>query len=94
MSLGDALRAERPVPEALVAYEAERLPVGRRIIERARQLGTYLQRDFASEAERQAAEPFPGARGGAGAERRYGLPLGLTGEPADIDSTSRSFIDR
>jgi 2-polyprenyl-6-methoxyphenol hydroxylase-like FAD-dependent oxidoreductase len=58
MSLGNALRAERPVPEALVAYEAERLPVGRRIIERARQLGTYLQRDFASEAERQAAEPF------------------------------------
>jgi 2-polyprenyl-6-methoxyphenol hydroxylase-like FAD-dependent oxidoreductase len=58
MSLGDALRQDRPVAEALLAFEAERLPIGRRIIERARQLGTYLKRDFASEAERQAAQPF------------------------------------
>ncbi len=58
MSLGRALRAHQTVSEALLAFEAERLPVGRRIIERARQLGTYLQREFASEAERRAAAPF------------------------------------
>jgi 2-polyprenyl-6-methoxyphenol hydroxylase-like FAD-dependent oxidoreductase len=58
MSLGQALTTHRSVDDALLAFEAERLPVGRRIIERARQLGTYLQRDFATEAERRAAEPF------------------------------------
>ena len=38
-----ALAAEPAVPAALRRFEAERLPVGRRIIERARHLGAYLQ---------------------------------------------------
>jgi 2-polyprenyl-6-methoxyphenol hydroxylase-like FAD-dependent oxidoreductase len=38
-----ALAAEPDVPAALKRFEAERLPVGRRIIERARHLGAYLQ---------------------------------------------------
>ena len=40
--LADAL-AENDIEPALIAFEAERLPVGRRIIERARHLGAYLQ---------------------------------------------------
>jgi 2-polyprenyl-6-methoxyphenol hydroxylase-like FAD-dependent oxidoreductase len=38
-----ALAVEPDVPAALKRFEAERLPVGRRIIERARHLGAYLQ---------------------------------------------------
>jgi 2-polyprenyl-6-methoxyphenol hydroxylase-like FAD-dependent oxidoreductase len=38
-----ALAAEPDVPAALKRFEAERLPIGRRIIERARHLGAYLQ---------------------------------------------------
>jgi 2-polyprenyl-6-methoxyphenol hydroxylase-like FAD-dependent oxidoreductase len=42
-ALVNALAAEIDVPAALKRFEAERLPVGRRIIERARHLGAYLQ---------------------------------------------------
>ena len=38
-----ALQAERDVPAALKRFEAARLPENRRIIERARHLGAYLQ---------------------------------------------------
>jgi 2-polyprenyl-6-methoxyphenol hydroxylase-like FAD-dependent oxidoreductase len=50
--------ASRPgdVPGALRAFEAERLPVGRRIIQRARHLGAYLQTRFRTEEERLLAE--------------------------------------
>jgi 2-polyprenyl-6-methoxyphenol hydroxylase-like FAD-dependent oxidoreductase len=41
-ALADALAADAVEP-ALKRFEAERLPVGRRIIERARHLGAYLQ---------------------------------------------------
>jgi 2-polyprenyl-6-methoxyphenol hydroxylase-like FAD-dependent oxidoreductase len=56
MCLADAL-ARLPEPEAaLRAFEAERLAIGGRIIAQARHLGTYMQRDFASEAaQREAA---------------------------------------
>jgi hypothetical protein len=43
MALVEALGAEPTVAEALRRFEAQRLPVGRRIIERARHLGAYLQ---------------------------------------------------
>jgi 2-polyprenyl-6-methoxyphenol hydroxylase-like FAD-dependent oxidoreductase len=49
-ALADAL-ATQAVEPALRAFEAKRLPVGRRIIERARQLGAYLQATQ-TEAER------------------------------------------
>jgi 2-polyprenyl-6-methoxyphenol hydroxylase-like FAD-dependent oxidoreductase len=42
-ALVGALAAEPDVASALKRFEAERLPVGRRIIERARHLGGYLQ---------------------------------------------------
>jgi len=42
-ALAAALAAESNLPAALKRFEAERLPVGRRIIERARHLGAYLQ---------------------------------------------------
>jgi 2-polyprenyl-6-methoxyphenol hydroxylase-like FAD-dependent oxidoreductase len=40
--LADALAADA-VELALLAFEAKRLPIGRRIIEHARHLGAYLQ---------------------------------------------------
>jgi 2-polyprenyl-6-methoxyphenol hydroxylase-like FAD-dependent oxidoreductase len=42
-ALAAALAAEATVAAALRRFEAERLPVGRKIIERARHLGAYLQ---------------------------------------------------
>lgn len=42
VALADAVAAEAVEP-ALRRFEAERLPIGRRIIERARHLGAYLQ---------------------------------------------------
>lgn len=54
-ALTAALRAESDVPAALARFEGERLTVGRRIVEQARRLGSYMQRDFASEADRRAA---------------------------------------
>src|SRR5205823_5042220 len=49
-TLAAALDLDEIVP-ALRRFEAQRLPVGRRIIERARHLGAYLQ------ATQTAAEP-------------------------------------
>ena len=42
LALADAL-AENDIEPALLRFEAQRLPIGRRIIERARHLGAYLQ---------------------------------------------------
>lgn len=55
LALAAALSAEPEVPAALARFEAARLPVGRRIVAQARRLGSYMQRDFASEEERQQA---------------------------------------
>jgi len=47
---------------ALQRYEAERLPVGRKIIERARHLGAYLQAtQSAEELARSARHSIPEA---------------------------------
>lgn len=43
MALADAIRAHGATPEALAAYERERLAVGQAIVERGRRLGAYLQ---------------------------------------------------
>ena len=45
-------------PAALLAFEAERQPKGRIFVRHARELGSYIRRWFASDAERQAAEQF------------------------------------
>lgn len=56
MCLADALRGGNDLGSALARFETERLATGRRIVEQARHLGTYMQRDFATEAERLRAE--------------------------------------
>jgi 2-polyprenyl-6-methoxyphenol hydroxylase-like FAD-dependent oxidoreductase len=56
MCLAGALGREPDLAQALKAFETERLALGRRIVEQARHLGTYMKRDFASEAERVRAE--------------------------------------
>ena len=53
MALAAALAREEDAAAGLRRFEAERLPIGRRIIERARHLGAYLQATRVS-AEEQA----------------------------------------
>ena len=60
LALADAL-AGHDVEPALHAFEALRLPVGRRIIERARHLGAYLQATQ-TEAERAHAGRYSTAQ--------------------------------
>jgi 2-polyprenyl-6-methoxyphenol hydroxylase-like FAD-dependent oxidoreductase len=55
-SLANTLREEPGVGSALARFEAERLAMGHRLVEQARHLGTYMKRDFPSEAERARAE--------------------------------------
>jgi 2-polyprenyl-6-methoxyphenol hydroxylase-like FAD-dependent oxidoreductase len=54
-ALGAAL-ADGDVETGLRRFEAERLPAGRRIVQRGRHLGAYLQPRFRSEDERRLAE--------------------------------------
>jgi 2-polyprenyl-6-methoxyphenol hydroxylase-like FAD-dependent oxidoreductase len=54
-TLAEALDAHEDVGKALGAYEAERIGVGRRYIEQARRLGSYLRYTFESEAARAEA---------------------------------------
>jgi hypothetical protein len=56
MCLADSLLAEGDIGAALARVAAERLVMGRRIVEQARHLGTYMKRDFATDAERIRAE--------------------------------------
>jgi 2-polyprenyl-6-methoxyphenol hydroxylase-like FAD-dependent oxidoreductase len=60
LALADALVASDVEP-ALIAFEAERIAVGRRVIERARQLGAYLQASQ-SAAERAHASRYSTAQ--------------------------------
>lgn len=55
LALAEALDAEPDVPAGLARYEAERQPAGRRIVQRARHLGAYLQAGRSTEEERRAA---------------------------------------
>jgi 2-polyprenyl-6-methoxyphenol hydroxylase-like FAD-dependent oxidoreductase len=60
-SLAAALEAD-DVAGALRRFEAERLPEGRKIVERARHLGSYLQANqSAEEQERSAQHSIPAA---------------------------------
>ncbi len=60
-ALVTALASEQDVPAALKRFESERLPVGRRIIERARHLGAYLQATQTAE-ERARSERHSNAQ--------------------------------
>jgi 2-polyprenyl-6-methoxyphenol hydroxylase-like FAD-dependent oxidoreductase len=55
VALVAALEDAPDVPTALRQYEAARLPEGRRIIQRARHLGAYMQAQLSTEDERAAA---------------------------------------
>ena len=56
LALAEALQAEPEVSQALLRYEVERLPAGRRVVARARHLGAYMQAQTLTEEERAAAE--------------------------------------
>jgi 2-polyprenyl-6-methoxyphenol hydroxylase-like FAD-dependent oxidoreductase len=71
VALAKALAANSDVEAALRQFEAERLPVGHRIIERARHLGAYLQ------ARRSTAEEAH--------SERYSIPKAVLEETAVLD---------
>lgn len=71
VALADALAAEDDVPAALRRFEAERLPVNRRIIERARHLGAYLQASRSAEDEARS--------------QRHSIPEAVLAETAVLD---------
>jgi 2-polyprenyl-6-methoxyphenol hydroxylase-like FAD-dependent oxidoreductase len=66
-----ALDADDDVAAALLRFEAERLPVGRKIIERARYLGAYMQATQTAEDRSRSA--------------RHGIPEAVLAETATID---------
>lgn len=70
-ALVDALQAEPDIEAALRCYEAERLPAGRRMVQRARHLGAYLQ------ASRSAEEIAHSAR--------HSIPEAVLEETATLD---------
>jgi 2-polyprenyl-6-methoxyphenol hydroxylase-like FAD-dependent oxidoreductase len=55
VALAEALDQNGNVAEALHAYQRVRLPAGKRIVQRARDLGRSLQAHMVSDAEREAA---------------------------------------
>jgi 2-polyprenyl-6-methoxyphenol hydroxylase-like FAD-dependent oxidoreductase len=63
--------SEREVEPALLRFEAARLPVGRRIIERARHLGAYLQATQTAEERARS--------------QRHGIPEAVLAETAVLD---------
>jgi 2-polyprenyl-6-methoxyphenol hydroxylase-like FAD-dependent oxidoreductase len=69
-ALAAALEAHSVVA-ALRRFEAERLPIGRRIIERARHLGAYLQATQTAEERRRS--------------HRHGIPEAVLAETAVLD---------
>jgi 2-polyprenyl-6-methoxyphenol hydroxylase-like FAD-dependent oxidoreductase len=74
-ALADSLMISDDVLAALRAFEAERLPVGRRIVAHARHLGAYLQATR-NNAEREASG-------------RHGVPEAVLTETALVDFLRR-----
>jgi 2-polyprenyl-6-methoxyphenol hydroxylase-like FAD-dependent oxidoreductase len=72
VALVSALSQGRDVAEALRQFESARLPVGRRIIQRARHLGAYLQALKETAEERAHSE-------------RYSIPEAVLAETAVLD---------
>jgi 2-polyprenyl-6-methoxyphenol hydroxylase-like FAD-dependent oxidoreductase len=56
MALAEALSSYDDHVAALAAFQRQRMPVNRRIMRRGRELGGYLRTEFATRAERMAAE--------------------------------------
>ena len=73
-ALADAFEADEIEP-ALRRFEAVRLPVGRRIIERARHLGAYLQATQTAEERARS--------------QRHGIPEAVLAETAVLDFLRR-----
>ncbi|MCC6776945.1 MAG: FAD-dependent monooxygenase [Hyphomicrobiales bacterium] len=69
--LVEALAVADDVPSALLLFEAKRLPVGQRIIARARHLGAYLQATQTAEERARS--------------QRHGIPAAVLAETAVID---------
>src|SRR5262249_12246278 len=65
-ALAAALRETDSVPPALRRFEATRLPIGQRIVERARHLGAYLQATQTAEERTRS--------------RRHGIPEAVLAE--------------
>lgn len=55
-ALAQALSTEADVESALNRFEADRLAIGRRIVDQARRLGSYMRTRFKTPEERQLAE--------------------------------------
>jgi 2-polyprenyl-6-methoxyphenol hydroxylase-like FAD-dependent oxidoreductase len=72
IALVAALEVNADVEAALLAFERSRLDIGKRIIERARHLGAYMQAKFRTEDERRFAE-------------RYRTPEAVMQETATMD---------
>jgi len=70
-ALAAALRETDSVPPALRRFEATRLPIGQRIVERARHLGAYLQATQTAEERTRS--------------RRHGIPEAVLAETAVLD---------
>jgi 2-polyprenyl-6-methoxyphenol hydroxylase-like FAD-dependent oxidoreductase len=71
-ALAEALEAATTVEDGLAQFEAMRLPIGRRIIERARHLGAYLQAQQISDEERARS-------------KRHSIPEAVLAETAVLD---------
>jgi 2-polyprenyl-6-methoxyphenol hydroxylase-like FAD-dependent oxidoreductase len=70
-ALAQALDRDDDVTAALLRFEAERLPQGQKIIERARHLGAYLQATQSAEERTRSA--------------RHGIPEAVLAETAVLD---------
>jgi 2-polyprenyl-6-methoxyphenol hydroxylase-like FAD-dependent oxidoreductase len=62
MALAEALGRQADIGAALKAFEAARMPVGRRIVARGRALGAYIQPERRTAEERANASRHAGAR--------------------------------
>jgi 2-polyprenyl-6-methoxyphenol hydroxylase-like FAD-dependent oxidoreductase len=56
LALGDSLSRHDALGPALAAFESERLPIGHRIVDQARRLGSYMQAQIRTAEEQEAAE--------------------------------------
>ncbi len=56
LALAESLENTGDLATALKQFETRRLPVGRNIVDRGRYLGTYMEAQLGSAAEREAAE--------------------------------------
>jgi 2-polyprenyl-6-methoxyphenol hydroxylase-like FAD-dependent oxidoreductase len=56
LALARALQSNAPIEQALAAFEAARIGINRQVMQRGRDLGTYLQRQLTSAEERRKAE--------------------------------------